>query len=226
MRKILLIEDEPNFARFLELELKHEGFDVTVMHDGREGFDLASGRDWDMLLLDLMLPGLSGIEICRRLRSQKSKTPIIMLTARNSVIDRVTGLDSGADDYLPKPFEIEELLARMRAMFRRIDDDKAEESDSNILLFQDLQVDLPSRTVSRLGEEILFTKREFDLLLVLIRNANNVLSRDQLLDLVWGFESGVETNIVDVYIRYVRQKLGDGDKYIQTVRGVGYIMKR
>lgn len=226
MRKILLIEDEPNFARFLELELIHEGFDVTVRHDGREGFDLASQQEWDMLLLDLMLPSLSGIEICRRLRSQKNKTPIIMLTARNSVIDRVTGLDSGADDYLPKPFEIEELLARMRAIFRRIDDDKSEDSEQEIFLFHDLQIDLPSRSVFRRGEEIPLTKREFDLLLVLIRNANNVLSRDQLLDLVWGFETGVETNIVDVYIRYVRQKLGDGDKYIQTVRGVGYIMKR
>ncbi|SEM53532.1 response regulator transcription factor [Paenibacillus sp. OV219] len=223
MRQILLIEDEPNFARFLELELKHEGFDVTVCHDGREGFAFATEREWDMLLLDLMLPGLSGIEICRRLRSQKNKTPIIMLTARNSVMDRVTGLDSGADDYLPKPFEIEELLARMRAIFRRIDD--TEESTDGIVRLQDLQVELPSRTVSRDGVEIPLTKREFDLLLVLIRNANNILSRDQLLDLVWGFETGVETNIVDVYIRYVRQKLGDGDKYIQTVRGVGYIMK-
>ncbi|MBB6669488.1 response regulator transcription factor [Cohnella nanjingensis] len=223
MRKLLLIEDEPNFARFLELELEHEGFDVTAEHDGRTGFELASEKEWDMILLDLMLPGLSGIEICRRLRGQKIKTPIIMLTARNSVMDRVTGLDSGADDYIPKPFEIEELFARMRALFRRVDED--EDSNDDTIEFQDLHVDLPSRTVIRNGEEISFTKREYDLLIVLLRNANNVLSRDRLLDLVWGFDSGAETNVVDVYIRYVRQKLGDGDQYIQTVRGVGYVMK-
>ncbi|MGO4110006.1 response regulator transcription factor [Paenibacillus sp. BK033] len=223
MRKLLLIEDEPNFARFVELELEHEGFEVTVVHNGREGFLLASGQEWDLILLDLMLPGLSGIEICRRLRSQRNKTPIIMLTARNSVMDRVSGLDSGADDYLPKPFEIEELLARIRALFRRVDPSEDEENEK--IEFHDLQVYVSSRTVKRDGEELSLTKREFDLLVVLLRNANNVLSRDQLLDLVWGFESGAETNVVDVYVRYIRQKLGGGDKYIQTVRGVGYVMK-
>ncbi|WP_336785849.1 response regulator transcription factor [Paenibacillus sp. MMO-177] len=223
MRKLLLIEDEPNFARFVELELEHEGFEVTAVHNGREGFLLASGQEWDLILLDLMLPGLSGIEICRRLRSQRNKTPIIMLTARNSVMDRVSGLDSGADDYLPKPFEIEELLARIRALFRRVDPSEDEENEK--IEFLDLQVYVGSRTVKRDGEELSFTKREFDLLVVLLRNANNVLSRDQLLDLVWGFESEAETNVVDVYVRYIRQKLGGGDKYIQTVRGVGYVMK-
>ncbi|MBB6732709.1 response regulator transcription factor [Cohnella zeiphila] len=223
MKKLLIIEDEPNFARFLELELEHEGFDITVAHNGREGFHLANEQGWDLILLDLMLPGLSGTEICRRLRSQKNKTPIIMLTARNSVMDRVSGLDNGADDYLPKPFEIEELLARIRALFRRVYE--SEEEKDEAIEFQDLLVEMGTRTVKRNGEELSLTKREFDLLIVLLRNVNHVLTREQLLNLVWGFEAGTETNVVDVYIRYLRQKLGTGDQYIQTVRGIGYVMK-
>ncbi|WP_225446575.1 response regulator transcription factor [Paenibacillus rhizovicinus] len=184
------MEDEPNFARFLELELVREGFDILVEHDGKEGFRLASERNWDMILLDLMLPGLSGIEICRRLRSQKNRTPIIMLTARNNVMDRVTGLDSGADDYLPKPFEIEELLARMRALFRRTDSDE-EQRSSGVIEFLDLRVELQSRTVLRGEEDIPLTKREYDLLLVLLQNANHyVIERFYRVDSARGRKRG------------------------------------
>ncbi|MFC5700273.1 response regulator transcription factor [Cohnella faecalis] len=225
MRRLLLVEDEPNFARFVQMELEHEGFDVTVSHDGREGLQLATEREWDLILIDLMLPGINGIEICRRLRSQHNKTPIIMLTARDTVMDRVAGLDSGADDYIPKPFAIEELLARMRALFRRLDDDETEQEGS--VVFLDLTVDVPSRTVTRQGKTIELTKREFDLLLALLHHRNTVMSRERLLNEVWGYEAGVETNVVDVYVRYVRQKLDGPDKerYIQTVRGIGYMMK-
>ncbi|EXX86035.1 PhoB family transcriptional regulator [Paenibacillus darwinianus] len=227
MRKVLLIEDEPNFARFVELELEHEGFEVTVIYDGRKALELAEKRHWDLILLDLMLPGLNGIEICRRIRSQKITTPIIMLTARNSVMDRVSGLDSGADDYLPKPFAIEELLARIRSLLRRVED--RDTDDEETLTFLDLRMNAAARAVLCNDLPVELTKREFDLLLYFIQHQNTVMSRERLLNGVWGFDAaGIETNIVDVYVRYVRQKLNaeEKERYIQTVRGVGYIMKR
>lgn len=223
MRNVLVIEDEKNFARFIELELTHELYAVTVADDGRKGLDLALAGDWDVVLLDVMLPGLSGFEVCRRIRSAK-KTPIIMLTARDSVVDRVSGLDSGADDYLPKPFAIEELLARIRAMLRRFE--HSEENGAR-LTFRDLRLDPEARLVVKDGQTVELTKREFDVLEVFMRNVNRVLTRDMLLDRVWGFNAEVETNVVDVYVRYVRNKLGGpGDEtYIQTLRGVGYVMR-
>ncbi|QWH17892.1 response regulator transcription factor [Bacillus mycoides] len=224
MQQILIIEDEESLADFLELELKYEGYKVDIQFDGRKGLDAALEKNYDLILLDLMLPGLNGLEVCRRLRATKN-TPIIMLTARDSIMDRVTGLDSGADDYLPKPFAIEELLARMRVIFRR--EENTEQKHASFLTFKDLQLQIESRTITKGNEEIELTNKEFELLLMFMKNINRVLTRDILLDQVWGYDATVETNIVDVYVRYLRNKLHSVDKeeYIQTVRGAGYIMK-
>ncbi|MBE1446838.1 response regulator transcription factor [Paenibacillus sp. OAS669] len=225
MKKVLLIEDEKNLAMFIELELQHEAFSVTVANDGREGVELALGQEWDMILLDIMLPGLDGLEVCRRVRSVKN-TPIIMLTARDSVVDRVSGLDSGADDYIPKPFAIEELLARMRSLLRRVD--MADEPEARQLIsFGDIAVDMEARRVMRGDEPIELTKREFDLLAIFVQNPNIVMSRDVLLEKIWGFDSEVETNVVDVYVRYLRNKLDPNgrNRFIETVRGIGYVMR-
>ncbi|WP_256757862.1 response regulator transcription factor [Cohnella sp. WQ 127256] len=223
MKKVLIVEDEPNFARFLELELVHESYDVSVANDGTNGLQLALEQEWDMILLDIMLPGMNGIEVCRAIRNTK-KTLIIMLTARNNVTDRVLGLDCGADDYIPKPFAIEELFARMRALFRRFEHS---EQQSNILVFRDLNLDLSSRILKQADKIVELTKREFDLLAVLLQNVNVVLSRDSLLDKVWGYDTEVETNVVDVYVRYLRNKLSDSadEPYINTQRGIGYVMR-
>jgi len=228
MSKVLIVEDEENLAKFVGLELKHEGYEVETVLDGRSGLDLALENDYDVILLDLMLPELNGLEVARRLREVK-KTPIIMMTARDSVIDRVSGLDYGADDYLVKPFAIEELLARIRSLLRRI----AIETESNdkhraIINFKDLRIEKENR-IARRGDQIInLTKREYDLLLTLVENINVVKSREQLLKEVWGFDSEVETNVVDVYIRYLRNKIDDPESkasYIQTVRGTGYVMR-
>ena len=229
MNKILIIEDEKNLARFVELELKHEGYATEVRYNGRTGLEAAVAEDahWDVILLDLMLPELNGIDVCRRIR-QVSNVPIIMMTARDSVIDRVSGLDHGADDYIVKPFAIEELLSRLRALFRRIEI----ESEQNItkqttVTYRDLTVEKENRVVRRGDEVIELTKREYELLLELMENVNVVLARDVLLNKVWGYETEVETNVVDVYIRYLRNKIDvpNVDSYIQTVRGTGYVMR-
>lgn len=229
MNKILIIEDEKNLARFVELELKHEGYATEVRYNGRSGLEAAVAEDahWDVILLDLMLPELNGIDVCRRIRLV-SNVPIIMMTARDSVIDRVSGLDHGADDYIVKPFAIEELLARLRALFRRIEI----ESEQNItkqttVTYRDLKVEKENRVVRRGDEVIELTKREYELLLELMENVNVVLARDVLLNKVWGYETEVETNVVDVYIRYLRNKIDvpNVDSYIQTVRGTGYVMR-
>jgi DNA-binding response OmpR family regulator len=223
VKKILIIEDEPNFARFLELELIHADYEVTVAYDGEKGLEWALEEDWDVILLDVMLPIISGFEVCRRIRKHKN-SPIIMLTARNNVNDRVSGLDCGADDYIPKPFAIEELFARMRALFRRFEHT---EQISAISTFHDLTLDLQARLIKKGGIVIDLTKREFDLLAIFMQNVNVVLSRDILLDKVWGYDTEVETNVVDVYVRYLRKKLDDPGEgaYIQTLRGIGYVMR-
>lgn len=226
-KRILIIEDEKNLARFVELELKHEGYITEVQEDGRAGLQAALDGNWDAILLDLMLPELNGLEVCRRIRQTK-KTPIIMMTARDSVIDRVSGLDHGADDYMVKPFAIEELLARLRALLRRIElEGNQHNSKQTTLSYKDLIVEKENRVVRRKDEIIELTKREYELLLALIENVNVVLSRDTLLEKVWGYESDVETNVVDVYVRYIRNKLDvpGNDSYIQTVRGTGYVMR-
>lgn len=227
MTRILIIEDEKSLARFVELELKHEGYETEVALDGREGLEEALNNDYDVILLDLMLPKLNGMEVARRLREKKT-TPIIMMTARDSIIDRVSGFDHGADDYIVKPFAIEELLARVRALLRRIDiegDENAE--DQKVVYFKDITVEKESRIVKRGDDIIDLTKREYELLLTLMENVNVVLARDVLLTKVWGYDSSAETNVVDVYIRYLRNKIDRPDQksYIQTVRGTGYVMR-
>ncbi|ALG24618.1 PhoB family transcriptional regulator [Lactiplantibacillus plantarum] len=227
MSRILIIEDEKNLVRFVELELKHEGYDIQVEYNGRKGLDAALAEDFDAILLDLMLPELNGLEVCRRVREVKN-TPIIMMTARDSVIDRVSGLDHGADDYIVKPFAIEELLARLRALLRRIDLESEQQSTKQTTVtYKDLTIEKENLVVKRGDEVINLTKREYELLLTLMENINVVLARDVLLNKVWGYESEVETNVVDVYIRYLRNKIDrPGEKsYIQTVRGTGYVIR-
>lgn len=227
MSRILIIEDEDNLSNFVSLELQHEGYETKVCENGREGLDTALNEDWDAILLDLMLPELNGLEVCRRLRQSKS-TPIIMMTARDSVIDRVSGLDHGADDYVVKPFAIEELLARLRAVLRRVDfENDNGTTKQTTVTYRDLTIERENRVVRRGDEIIELTKREYELLLTLMENINVVLARDVLLKKVWGYESQIETNVVDVYIRYLRNKIDrpGEDSYIQTVRGTGYVMR-
>ena len=227
MSKILIIEDEENLAHFVELELKHEGYETYACESGRTGLEVALSEEWDAILLDLMLPDLNGLEVCRRVRQVKN-TPIIMMTARDSVIDRVSGLDHGADDYVIKPFAIEELLARLRAVLRRVDlESEYNSSKQTTVSYRDLVIEKENRVVCRGDEIIELTKREYELLLTLMENVNVVLARDVLLKEVWGYESQIETNVVDVYIRYLRNKIDrpGEDSYIQTVRGTGYVMR-
>ena len=223
MKKILIIEDEENLSEFIRLELEYEGYEVIASFDGRDGLAKALNEEVDLILLDLMLPSLNGIEVCRRIRSSKKDTPIIMITARDSVLDRISGLDSGADDYISKPFQIEELLARMRALFRRIDN----HAGHHKLVYKDLEMDTESRVVKRGNEIIELTKKEFDLLLLLMKNINRVLTRDILLEEIWGYDTSIETNVVDVYVSYLRAKVDGKEKesYIQTVRGTGYVLR-
>lgn len=229
MDKILIIEDEKNLARFVELELKHEGIKTEVCYDGRSGLQSAldEEKDWDLILLDLMLPELNGLEVARRIR-QVSNVPIMMMTARDSVMDQVSGFDHGADDYITKPFAIEELLARVRALDRRINiESQKNKIKQTTIGYRDLVVEKENRVVRRGDEVIELTKREYELLVELMSSQNVVLSREVLLNNVWGYEKDTETNIVDVYIRYLRNKLdvkGD-ESYIQTVRGMGYVMR-
>lgn len=224
MEKILIIEDEEKIARFLELELKFEGYEVDKAFDGRDGLKLAKTRPFDLILLDIMLPGLNGIEVLRRLR-QFTDIPIILLTARDTVMDKVSGLDGGADDYITKPFAIEELLARVRAALRkRVAKDA---KPSTMLVSGPLTLDPMSREARVNNESIDLTKREFDLLHYLLLNKNIVTRRETLLEEIWGYDFTGETNAVDVYIRYLRAKIEEpfGLKFIYTVRGVGYVIK-
>jgi DNA-binding response OmpR family regulator len=220
---ILIIEDDTQIARFIELELTHEGYQVDKIDNGYDGLNKIKENDYDLLLLDLMLPGINGIEICNKIRDF-SDLPIIMLTAKSELEDKVKGLDTGADDYLTKPFEIEELLARIRALLRR---KKGDVESANILKIDDLEVNLDAHTVKRENKKIELTKKEYDLLVYLIENEGIVVSRDKLLNNVWGYDYTGETNIVDVYIRYLRSKIDDPfeNKLIQTVRGVGYVLR-
>lgn len=222
-KRVLLVEDETKLARFVELELKYEGYEITVCHNGREGLDVFLEGRFDLILLDLMLPGLNGIEICRRIR-KTSDIPIIMLTAKDEVMDKVAGLDSGADDYLTKPFAIEELLARMRVALKH---HSTAQAKKNVLKVNDLLIDTDKRMVKVKGEEIELTKKEYELLLYLVENKNIVLAREQILNQVWGYNYIGETNVVDVYVRYLRAKIDEhfDTKYIHTIRGVGYFIK-
>lgn len=221
MQTILLIEDEQKIARFIELELTHEGYTVIKAEDGRTGLELAEKGGWDLLLLDIMLPGLNGLEVLRRLRKQND-LPVIMLTARDAVMDKVTGLDMGADDYITKPFSIEELLARIRTALR-----KKQTTTLPMLNVGPLQMDIARHAVSVNGTPVELTGREFSLLQHLMENQSIVLTREALMEKVWGYDYLGETNIVDVYIRYLRGKIDEafGIKLLHTVRGVGYTLR-
>ena len=220
--EILLVEDEKQMAMFIEMELNHEGYKVDVAYDGRDGLNLSEENEYDLILLDIMIPGLNGIEVCRRIR-QCSKVPIIMLTAKNDISDKVLGLDIGANDYLTKPFAIEELLARIRVYQR----DKHISKKTYEIKVKDIVMDNKTHEVKRDGKIIELTKKEYDLLEMLILNKNIVLTREQLIETVWGYEYEGDTNVVDVFIRHLRIKIDDGfkDKLIITIRGVGYVVK-
>ncbi|MCL2084965.1 MAG: response regulator transcription factor [Oscillospiraceae bacterium] len=219
--KILIIEDEERIARFVELELTHEGYVAHKAADGLEGLEKAVGGGYSLILLDVMLPHINGMEVLRRLRQHPppaGDTPVIMLTARDATTDKVYGLDGGANDYVTKPFAIEELLARIRALLRK---------KSSALTCRGVSLDPERRTVSANGREIDLTRREFDLLRHLMENKDIVQRRETLLTRVWGYDYSGETNSVDVYIRYLRAKIEEplGMKLIHTVRGVGYVVR-
>lgn len=221
--KVLIIEDELKIARFVELELKYEGYDVEKSNDGKAGLLMALKGKYDIILLDIMLPSMNGIEVLRRLR-ESCDTPVIMLTAKDEVMDKVIGLDMGANDYVTKPFAIEELLARIRGILKTT---KIRKESVEILQINKLKMDLKKYVVSYGDKIIDLTKREFDLLQYLIENKNIVLTREKIVEKVWGYDYLGDTNIVDVYIRYLRSKIDEKYKIklINTVRGVGYLLK-
>ncbi|GCD11456.1 response regulator transcription factor [Clostridium tagluense] len=220
--RILLVEDEKLMSMFVEMELNHEGYNVDLALDGREGLNIAEENQYDLILLDIMIPGINGIEVCRRIR-QSSMVPIIMLTAKSDISDKVLGLDVGANDYLTKPFAIEELLARIRVYERN----KSISNNRDEIKVRDIVMDNKAHNVKRDGKEIELTKKEYDLLEMLLINKDVVLTRAQLIEKVWGYDYIGDTNVVDVFIRYLRSKIDDGfeDKLITTIRGVGYVVK-
>ncbi len=230
---LLIVEDEDKLARFIELELLHEGYQVKVCTDGRDALLEATEHPYDLILLDIMLPGLNGLEVLRRLMRERP-TPVILLTARDAVMDKVAGLDAGAVDYITKPFAIEELLARIRVALKlhpanvgRSASDENSDSEEGILRWGPLTLDEPKRRVTVSGHEVSLTNREFLMLKVLLENTDIVLSRETLLDKVCGYDYVGETNVIDVYIRYLRSKIDDvfGFRMIRTVRGVGYVIQ-
>ncbi|GIO27139.1 response regulator transcription factor [Ornithinibacillus bavariensis] len=221
---ILIVEDEEKLSRVLQLELEYENYHTAIANNGKDALRLMKEKDWDLVLLDIMIPELSGLEVLRRIRRTDENTPIILLTARDAVHDKVSGLDLGANDYVTKPFQIEELLARIRVHLRKPVERKMQK---DMLSVGDLMVDLAGHEVRRDGNLLELTPREYDLLVCLLKNKNIVLTRDQLIEQVWGYDYFGETNVVDVYVRYLRQKVDKGypKSYIQTVRGVGYTIK-
>ncbi len=223
MIKVLIIEDEAEILSFLTLELSYEGYEVDTASDGRAGLEKIEKGHYDIVLLDIMLPWLNGIEVCRRAR-KFTNVPVIMLTARDQVIDKVTGLDTGADDYLTKPFAIEELLARMRSALRR---NMIPGAEASLLTFRNLSLNQAACEVKVGNVTIDLTKKEYLLLEYLLQNKNHVLTREQILNAIWGYDYFGDTNVVDVYVRFLRAKLDDSfnEKYITTVRGTGYLMK-
>ncbi len=220
-KNILIVEDEAQISRFLQLELEHENYATEVCADGREALKMALEHDFDLIILDVMLPSLNGIEVLRRLRQDK-QTPVIILTARDQVVDKVTGLDIGADDYMTKPFAIEELLARIRLHIKR-----SVAPGGAALVCGKLALNPDARVATYDGHPVDLTKKEFDLLEYLMRNRNIVIGREKLLDAVWGFDFYGSTNVVDVYVRYLRSKIDDvyGITLIETVRGSGYVIR-
>ncbi|MDR1663405.1 MAG: response regulator transcription factor [Clostridiales bacterium] len=223
--RILIIEDEEQMARYLQLELTYEGYSVDTAGDGRDGYEMFERGEYDLVLLDLMLPGLNGLEVLRRIRKSEN-TPVVIITCKDEVMDKVVGLDSGADDYIAKPFAIEELLARIRVTLKK-SGQKSEKTGLGVITFAPLTIDTQQRMVKFEDTPIELTKTEYDLLLHLVQNKNVVLTRKQIVSAVWGFDYEGHTNIVDVYIRYLRTKIDErfDTKIIRTIRGVGYYAK-
>ncbi|KJD42181.1 response regulator transcription factor [Paenibacillus terrae] len=230
-KSVLVIDDEEKISRLLQLELSHEGYAVEIAQTGKEGLEKALQHTWNIIILDVMLPEINGVEVLKQIRKVDKHTPVIMVTARNATTDKVSGLDEGANDYITKPFEIEELLARMRASMRHQLEPKAtssqEEDKPPYLQVDSLMLEPKTRSVVREGRRIELTPKEFDLLHYLMEHKNQVLQRDQMIQDVWGFDFVGDTNVVDVYIRYVRKKIDHGykKKLIKTVRGVGYCIR-
>lgn len=227
---ILIVEDEEKLARFVELELIHEGYQVTKSGNGREALSMAENERFDLILLDILLPGLNGLEVLRRLMQEGNPTPVILLTARDAVMDKVAGLDAGAVDYITKPFAIEELLARIRVGLKlhgTAANSQIEEKEEGMLQWQNLILSEKRHQLTWNGQEIHLTNREFCMLQVLLENRNMVLSRETLLEKVCGYDYMGETNVVDVYVRFLRSKIDEvyGVKMIRTIRGVGYVIK-
>ena len=222
MEKILIVEDDEGISNFVKLELDHEGYSTVLAEDGRKALALFESEKPDMILLDVMLPELSGLEVLRRIR-KTSSVPVILVTARGETYDRVNGLNAGADDYIPKPFEIEELLARMKAVLRRT---TVSAQTSKILKIRDLEMSPDSMKVTFQGEELSLSKTEFMMLKMFMEKHDTVLSRSQIIDEVWGKGHYIDENNVDVYVGYLRSKIDQksGKDYIKTVRGAGYMM--
>jgi two-component system, OmpR family, response regulator MprA len=219
--RILIIEDDPAIQKVLQRGLLYEGYQVDCASDGRSGLSMARDNQPDLVILDWMLPGMDGLEVCHRLR-MAGKMPVLMLTAKDAIQDRINGLDAGADDYMVKPFNLDELTARVRALLRRTQTERVQ-----VLQFADLTLDTSSREVTRNGRLISLTAKEYELLELFMRHPRQVLTRDVIFDRVWGYDFGGESNVLEVYIRYLRQKI-DGDsetRLIQTIRGVGYVLR-
>ncbi|MGJ7911512.1 response regulator transcription factor [Neobacillus sp. LXY-1] len=226
-KHILIIEDEAQIARVLKMELEYEGYQVTVQHDGITGLDAALHTEIDLILLDMMLPGISGMEVLRRFRKENSVIPVILLTARNTTLDKVAGLDHGANDYVTKPFEIEELLARIRACIRNHPIGGNPNEDASLLTVQDLLINMDTREVKRSGKLIALTPKEYDFLVYLVMNKNKIATRENIIINVWGYEYEGETNVIDVFIRHLRKKIDEGfsEPLITTIRGIGFTIK-
>ena len=230
MKRVLLVDDEPSILKLLTFNLEKEGYQVETSEDGKEGLDLALSQEFDFIILDLMLPSMNGMDICRQIRQEKIYTPILMLTAKDSEIDKIIGLELGADDYLTKPFSPREVLARMKAILRRSDresfeDDSLEEEEFSVEIFGDITIDPTRYEVHVKDQKVLLTQKEFELLVYMSERKNRVLSRDQLLEAIWKFSYEGETRIVDVHISHLREKIEENPKkpqYIHTVRGFGY----
>ena len=226
---ILVAEDDPAIAGALQRALTHEGYTVRNAADGAEALEMLASRPADLVILDVAMPYVDGLEACRRLRQAGNRTPVLMLTARHTIGDRVEGLDAGADDYLVKPFSLDELLARIRALLRRTSlTGETSTSGRDVLRVGDLELDRSGRTVSRAGQAINLTKTEFDLLELLVHNSGIVLSRDVIYERVWGYDFETSSKSLDVYIGYLRRKLeaGGSERLLHTVRGVGYVVRR
>jgi two-component system response regulator MprA len=220
--RILIIEDDQAILKILQRGLAYEGYTVDTATEGRSGLMLARDHQPDLVILDWMLPGMDGLEVCHRMRTASGSVPILMLTAKDAVQDRIQGLDAGADDYMVKPFNLDELLARVRALLRRTQPDRVP-----VLKFADLTLDTGSRQASRGSRLVQLTAKEYELLELFLRHPKQVLTREVIFDRVWGYDFGGESNVLEVYIRYLRQKLEEGGepRLIHTVRGVGYVMR-